>query len=220
MSDGEILRTFPELPLNKRLLLAIAFDDDDVTDRLNAIRTRYSPSEQIKIWKHTEPVMFPELPISQLDLYHETFNRIVCSQRKSVRLGRGQFEFYESKNDPRPGMLILRVPVTTDLRDIYDEALASFRGKVVIKELAVRYFNFRPIIPVYDQPSSIEAQKMLVALKRDYALGVDLGLLKRFRLYRLARESFSGAPGTLTTGDIKGHALLKEWFFQDVEGED
>jgi hypothetical protein len=145
MSDGEILRTFPELPLNKRLLLAIAFDDDDVTDRLNAIRTRYSPSEQIKIWKHTEAVMFPELPISQFDLYHEIFNRIVCSQRKSVRLGRGQFEFYESKSDPRPGMLILRVPVTTDLRDIYDEALASFRGKVVIKELAVRYFNFRPI---------------------------------------------------------------------------
>jgi hypothetical protein len=207
MSNGEIVRTFPKLPLNKRVLLTMAFDND-VTDRLNAVRTRYSPSEQIKIWKRTESVVFPELPISQLDLYHETFNRI-CSQRKLVGLGRGKFEFYRGKNDPRPaGELIVKVPVTTELRDIYDEALASFRGKVVIKELAVQYFNFRPLIPVYDQLST-QAKKMLVAFKRDYPLGIDLGLLKMFNLYRLSRESFSGAPGTLTTGDIKGHALLK-----------
>jgi hypothetical protein len=48
---------------------------------------------------------------------------------------------------------------------------------------------------------------MLVAFKRDYPLGIDLGLLKMFNLYHLSRESFSEAPGTLTTGDIKGHAL-------------
>jgi hypothetical protein len=166
--------------------------------------------------------MFPELPISQLDLYHETFNKI-CSQRKSVRLGRGKFEFHENKNDPRPGLLILLVPVTTELQDIYDEALAYFRGKVAIKELAMRYWYFRPQIPVYDRPS-IELQKILVTLNREYPSGFDLGLLQGFNLHRLARESFSGAPGSLSSadsaGDIKGHALLKKYRFQDVEGEE
>jgi hypothetical protein len=162
--------------------------------------------------------MFPQLPISQLDLYHETFNRI-CSQRKSVRLGRDKFEFHQSKNDQRPGQLILSIPVTTELRDIYDEALASFRGKVVIKELAVRYFNFRPMFPVFDQPSPIQTKEMLVALKRDYPLGVDLGLLERFNLHRLTRKSFRGASGSLTTRGIKGHALSKKYRFKDLEGE-
>jgi len=75
------------------------------------------------------------------------------------------------------------------------------------------------MFPVYDQ-SSILAKTILAALERDFPLGIDIGVLKGFNLFRLAHESFSGAPGSLTTGDMKGRALLKRYRFKGVEGED
>jgi hypothetical protein len=216
--DGEILRTFPKLPLDQTGFLTMRLEDE-VTGRLNVIRTQYSPPERNKTWRRTNPTVFPELPISQLDLYYETFNRI-CDERNSFRLGRGQFGFYLNKNNPKPGLLVLHVPVPIQLRSIYDEALASFRGKVVIKELAVSYSKFRTIIPVHDQISSIEAQKILVTLNREFPSGFDLGLVQGFNLYRVSYESFTGEhPKSLSTGPQQ-RALVAKYRFQDVEGED
>jgi hypothetical protein len=218
MSDGEILRTFPKLPLAQAAILTMNLEDK-VTGRLNVIRTQYSPPERIKTWGHTNSAVFPELPVSQLDLYHETFNRI-CDERNSFRLGRGQFDFYLNKNNPKPGLLVLHVPVPIQLRSIYDEAPASFRGKVVIKELAVSYFKLRTMIPVHDRISFIEAQKMLAALNREYPSGFDLGLVQGFNLFCVSHESFNGEPPKPLSTGPQARTLLAKYRFQDVEGED
>ena len=81
-----------------------------------------------------------------------------------------KFEFIAFKIDRRPEALIVGLPITNQLRDTYDEILASFRGKAATRELAVRYLNFRIRVLIQDGLDgtlSREAQELLAAVKRN-----------------------------------------------------
>jgi hypothetical protein len=66
MSDGEILRTFPNPPIERRLELCLMFNDD-TTNRLNQMRTIVYP-EHSKTWLHTG-LHFSQLCRMNISLY-------------------------------------------------------------------------------------------------------------------------------------------------------